>query len=153
MKEGRIKRVSERNARQINLSFSPSRSSLSSSQPHSCASPPSYLQPSTFFSYIDTIPQLPRRYRAHTCVIRTRVPGKENVFRGSSHQLAIVITFRIDRTPLFQGLLPAFPEIFQCLIRRARLSNFGPPSRGPSRIVDISEGKPWNSLRVGETAE
>lgn len=115
------------NARQINLSFSSSRSSLSSCQPHSRASLPSYLQPSTFFSYIDTIPELPRHHRAHTCVIRTRVPGKENVFRGSSHQLAT--TFRIYRTPLFQGLLPAFPEIFQCLIRRARLSNFGPPSR------------------------
>jgi len=52
-------------------------------------------------SYVDMIPQsprrFPRRHRVHTCVIRTRMPGKESV---SSYQLAIVI-FRIYRAWTF----------------------------------------------------
>lgn len=48
----------------------------------------SRLQPSTFFSYVDVIlPRARRRSppappRAHTCAIRTRVPGEENASRG-----------------------------------------------------------------------
>lgn len=55
------------------------------------------LQPATFFPYVDMIPQplrrFPRRHRAHTCVIRTRVSEKDNVSRGSSYSLAIPTTF------------------------------------------------------------
>jgi len=53
------------------------------------------FQPSTFFSYVDIIPQSsplcrfpPTAFAVHTCVIRTRVPGERNRTR-EYHPLAI----------------------------------------------------------------
>lgn len=54
-------------------------------------------------------------------------PGSSSYLGG----LAIEATFWIYRAwamPLFQGLLPTLPEIFHCLVRRARLSYSASPA-------------------------